>query len=607
MPRTSLPTRSLPEHPDIDQLRRQAKELLEGYASGTPDVVTEVETHYHDAWPAAFALHDAQLVLARAYGFESWAKLKAAVDGVTLRRLRDAIVADSVEQVRALLKVRPELAHASSELQMLHYAVFNRSREMVRLLMRHGASARHGVYPHRNATTPLAIAIARDYDDIVAVINEEERRLVEKTGSVVEAPGTGITPLHAAARRLDVGQVGALLEAGVDPNARDMRDHVPLDWAAYASTPENFERFETIVGSLIARGGALTAPAAVVLGDTGWLRARHAGGLLVNPIEDSGGLLRIAVTHDRADVLSLLLDLGFDPDERLRLDIGDPDVQTFTWGMPLAQCARTGKYEMAEMLLKRGADPNASLYASGDPVFWAFGEGDSKMVALLGQYGAVPAAGITASFRQTDLARRMLAGDAPCRLAQNRALAAEILDGAACGGDPEIVRLALERVDWPREDARWFGVLEQPLRLWAHGSVSRSWDRTTYLTCFRLLLARCDPNIRGRSPQLGLTILHSIAGSRDHLTADDRVGFATAALDAGARLDVRDNLLHSTPLAWACRWGRMELVTLFLERGADPVERDAEPWTTPQAWAGKMKRDDALAMLEALARTRDSG
>jgi hypothetical protein len=30
-----------------------------------------------------FALHDAQFALARAYGFESWPKLKAAVDGVT--------------------------------------------------------------------------------------------------------------------------------------------------------------------------------------------------------------------------------------------------------------------------------------------------------------------------------------------------------------------------------------------------------------------------------------------------------------------------------------------------------------------------------------------
>ena len=87
----------------------------------------------------------------RAYGFESWPKLKAFVDGASLRRLRDAIVANDLVQVREILKVLPELARGSIELQMLHSAVFNRSSEMVRLLMRHGAPARHGA--HRDATT----------------------------------------------------------------------------------------------------------------------------------------------------------------------------------------------------------------------------------------------------------------------------------------------------------------------------------------------------------------------------------------------------------------------------------------------------------------------
>jgi ankyrin repeat protein len=138
------------------------------------------------------------------------------------------------------------------------------------------------------------------------------------------------------------------------------------------------------------------------------------------------------------------------------------------------------------------------------------------------------------------------------------------------------------------------------LRLWAHGSGSAGWDRSTYFTCFRLLLERCDPNLRGRmndKQQFGLTILHSIAGSREHLTPDDRLRFATAILDAGARLDLRDNLLKSTPLGWACRWGRAELAKLLLERGADPIEPDAEPWATPRAWAEKKGRHDLVAIL----------
>ena len=61
-------------------------------------------------------------------------------------------------------------------------------------------------------------------------------------------------------------------------------------------------------------------------------------------------------------------------------------------------------------------------------------------------------------------------------------------------------------------------------------------------------------------------------------------------LDHGARLDLRDDLLKSTPLGWACRWGRKELVELLIARGAPVNEPDAEPWATPRAWAEKMKQ-----------------
>ena len=79
------------------------------------------------------------------------------------------------------------------------------------------------------------------------------------------------------------------------------------------------------------------------------------------------------------------------------------------------------------------------------------------------------------------------------------------------------------------------------------------------------------------------------------------MAFATAIIDAGGRLDVRDNLLRSTPLGWACRWGRVELLKLFLVRGADPVEPDAEPWARPRAWAEKMGHDGVRAVLAEVA------
>jgi ankyrin repeat protein len=642
--RHSLPTRTLSDRPDIHQLKRQARELLDAFRAGEPDAVAEVTIHYRDADSATFALHDAQLVIARAYGFESWPKLKAFVERATAKRFIEAVRARDLPRVRTMLQARPELSGSG-----LHVAVVERApEELVRVLMQHGANARVGIYPHRDATSPLTIATERGYDEIVAVIREEERsRQQAKSGvaapadEVFEAIRSGNderalallesdpavirarhavfdwTPLLLAARMLNVRLVAWLLDHGADVRGRglihpfdDIEQRVrgdagqtPLDAAAYqvglwGESGESAERFGAVADLLLKRGVELTAPAAVALGNLEWLRARHAAGTLTNRIGEAGGLLRIAVSHNRPEILALLLEFGFDPDERRRFrDVGVDDV-AITWGMPLWHCAASGKYEMAERLLSHGADPNGDVYASGTPVSEAFGQADGKMIALLERYGGVVEPWVAAQYRQTDRVTNMIAA-----ASDKRAIAETLLGAAACGGSPEIVRLALEHVDWASDDSRWFSILEQPLRIWHHSQrhwARPDWDRTTYQTCFRMILERCDPNIRGRvadgSP-FGLTILHSIAGSRDHVTADERVAFATMLLDAGARLDMRDQILESTPLGWACRWGRLELVRLYLDRGADPVEADAEPWARPLAWARKRGHADVEGAL----------
>jgi hypothetical protein len=178
--RHSAPTRSLRSHPDLGQLRRQAKELLAAFRKGDADAVAEVHGHYHDADAATFALHDAQLVLARAYGFDSWPKLRAFVDGVTVSRLSDAVRAGHTARVTALLEARPEIINlegpGGDEHRPLHHAVLAHDADMVRLLMAHGADARVGIYPHRVPTTALAIATERGYEEIVAIIRDAEDR-----------------------------------------------------------------------------------------------------------------------------------------------------------------------------------------------------------------------------------------------------------------------------------------------------------------------------------------------------------------------------------------------------------------------------------------------
>jgi ankyrin repeat protein len=74
--------RQWPSRPDFDQFRRQAKELLKACRSGDAHAVAEVQRHEQAPDPAAFALHDAQRVLARSYGFPSWQKLKSYVQAI---------------------------------------------------------------------------------------------------------------------------------------------------------------------------------------------------------------------------------------------------------------------------------------------------------------------------------------------------------------------------------------------------------------------------------------------------------------------------------------------------------------------------------------------
>jgi hypothetical protein len=145
----SYPTRRLPKQPSLEQLRKQAKDLLDQYRAGDPAAVAEVQRFERQPDPAAFALNDAQRVLARAHGFPSWPKLKAFVDGANIRRLAEAVQAGDAAQVRVLLNARPELIgmdiSGSDEHRALHYAVLRRDAAMVKLLMEAGADARKGI------------------------------------------------------------------------------------------------------------------------------------------------------------------------------------------------------------------------------------------------------------------------------------------------------------------------------------------------------------------------------------------------------------------------------------------------------------------------------
>jgi hypothetical protein len=65
----------LPGRPNLDQLRRQARELLRAAADGQPSALTRIR-----AFSERVSLSAAQLAVAREYGFASWPALHAEVE-----------------------------------------------------------------------------------------------------------------------------------------------------------------------------------------------------------------------------------------------------------------------------------------------------------------------------------------------------------------------------------------------------------------------------------------------------------------------------------------------------------------------------------------------
>jgi len=116
----------------VDRYAIAGQTLFMSHETYTParggSAAAEINAHYHDASPLTFRLHDAQLVLARAYGFDSWPRLKAFVDGVTVKRFEEAARNGDLAQLRAMLQQRPELVNSAA----LRHAVLRRDDAMVR-------------------------------------------------------------------------------------------------------------------------------------------------------------------------------------------------------------------------------------------------------------------------------------------------------------------------------------------------------------------------------------------------------------------------------------------------------------------------------------------
>lgn len=96
--------RRLRARPDLEFLKREAKELLSDYRCEKPGAIEDFGTWLPTGVrPKAASLGDAQLVLARSYRFPSWARLILAAE------LCRAIYDSDLAEIRALVAKEPQL------------------------------------------------------------------------------------------------------------------------------------------------------------------------------------------------------------------------------------------------------------------------------------------------------------------------------------------------------------------------------------------------------------------------------------------------------------------------------------------------------------------
>ncbi len=269
-------SRQLPEKPNLEYLKKQAKELLRGMPQGK--------------------LAGAQRSVANDYGFATWAQLKSHVEtlGVTpAELLKAAVCASDAARVHDVLARYPELrAKIDDPLpdygfgqQALFAAVQRSDRATIDVLLRAGADIRKrtdwwaGGFGVLDDCDPNLLQFLIERGAVLDAhsaarlgLIPELRQLVAADPGVVHAKGgDGQTPLHFAST-VEIAEF--LLENGAAIDALDV-DHESAP-AQYMLRVEQKRHYpvdrQDVARYLVSRGCRTDILMAVALGDTDLVR-----------------------------------------------------------------------------------------------------------------------------------------------------------------------------------------------------------------------------------------------------------------------------------------------------------------------------------------------
>jgi len=184
-----------------------------------------------------------------------------------------------------------------------------------------------------------------------------------------------IDDLTAAAYRDNGPAITALLKRGVDPNARDAQGNSPLEVAVREESSKALESLlahPTLDLNLANAAGETPLMLAALKGRLDWVKQLVQKGAAIN--REGWTPLHYACSGPDNGVAAWLLDQG------AQINAPSPNGST-----ALMMAARYGPYDLAEQLLKRGADLRLRNQLGLTAVDFAGAGGREKLQKTLAQ------------------------------------------------------------------------------------------------------------------------------------------------------------------------------------------------------------------------------
>ena len=390
-----MPPRALPDRPDLTQYRKQAKDLRRAWRAGDPEAIARVAAHHPrlrvrgTSADAAFQLADAQLVLAREHGDDTWAAFAARIEASRRaapaptppwKLAEDAVVRGDAGALTALLREHGQaLRQAVPSTWWGGLAPSYTDGDAPAII------AREHFFPdwpafaafaaaRRDPRSPVArfeaaadAIVAGDLETLTALLRDDPGLVHARSARRHRATlfhyvgANGIEGFRQRTPANIVAIAAALLDAGADVNATAQMygaDDTTIGLAATSIHPVTAGVLEPLLAFLLSRG----ATVGDARGGAAWSRlingchanGRPAAAEFLAARAAAGGLdldLEAAAGVGRLD----LVERAFGPDGSLVGATPEQARDAFTWA------CEYGRTAVVAFLLRRGQAVDAKL------------------------------------------------------------------------------------------------------------------------------------------------------------------------------------------------------------------------------------------------------